>query len=116
MTVQRGGGRTIVALFLLAAGIAAILWTARARPGAARVGQRLTWIATAHQLGPVGYRDPAGAVSPDGNWIAYSEGRFLRVRPIGGGPALQMPVAEAQIRNLSWSAESRTVPSGVESA
>ena len=25
-----------------------------------------------------GYRDPAGAISPDGRWIAYSEGRFLR--------------------------------------
>src|SRR5262249_45973981 len=38
---------------------------------------RLTLVATAHQLGPVGYRDPAGAISPDGRWVAYSEGRFL---------------------------------------
>ena len=53
-------------------------------------GSTLTWIADAHQLGPVGYRDPAGAISPDGKWIAYSEGRFLRVRPIAGGPAIDL--------------------------
>ncbi|HEY2905807.1 MAG TPA: hypothetical protein VGJ29_07880 [Vicinamibacterales bacterium] len=64
-------------------------------------------MATAHQFGPVGYRDPAGAVSPDGNWIAYSEGRFLRVRPIAGGPSVDLPAGEAQIRFLSWDLTSR---------
>ena len=70
---------------------------------------RLAWVADAHQLGPVGYRDPAGAISPDGRWIAYSEGRFLRVRPIDGGPTPDLPPGEAQIRNLAWSADSRTI-------
>ena len=70
---------------------------------------RLAWVADAHQLGPVGYRDPAGAVSPDGRWVAYSEGRFLRVRPIDGGPIVDLPPNEAQIRNLAWSADSRTI-------
>src|SRR5436190_12893386 len=70
---------------------------------------RLAWVATAHQFGPVSYRDPAGAISPDGRWIAYSEGRFLRVRPIGGGPVLDLPAGEAQIRNLSWNPDSRTI-------
>src|SRR5471032_80968 len=70
---------------------------------------RLAWIATAHQFGPVGYRDPAGAVSPDGQWVAYSEGRFLRVRAIGGGPVIDLPAGEAQIRNLSWHPDSRTI-------
>src|SRR4029434_9337842 len=68
---------------------------------------RLAWVATARQFGPVGYRDPAGAISPDGRWIAYSEGRFLRVRPIDGGPVLEFPPGEAQIRNLSWHRDSR---------
>jgi Tol biopolymer transport system component len=66
-------------------------------------------VADAHQFGPVGYRDPAGAVAPDGRSIAYSEGRFLRVRPIGGGPAVDLPAGESQIRNLIWSPDSRYV-------
>src|SRR5882724_8215905 len=69
----------------------------------------LTWVAEAHQLGPVGYRDPAGALSPDGHWIAYSEGRFLRVRRAGGGPAADLPAGDAQIRNLTWSSDSQTI-------
>ena len=31
-------------------------------------------LATAHQMGPVAYRDPAGAASPDGRWLAFTEG------------------------------------------
>ena len=71
--------------------------------------RRLSWVATAHQLGPVGYRDPAGAISPDGQWIAYSEGRFLRVRPVDGGPVVDFPPGEAQIRNIAWSPDNRTI-------
>jgi len=69
----------------------------------------LTWIADAHQFGPVGYRDPAGAISPDGRWIAYSEGRFLRVRPVGGGPTIDVPPGEAQIRTVSWNRDNRRI-------
>ena len=72
-------------------------------------GARFAWVATAHQFGPVGYRDPAGAISPDGQWVAYSEGRFLRVRAAGGGPVIDLPAGEAQIRNLSWHPDSRTI-------
>src|SRR5262245_33345747 len=70
---------------------------------------RLAWVATAHQFGPVGYRDPAGAISPDGRWIAYSEGRFLRVRSVSGGPSVEFPPGDAQIRNLAWSPDSRSI-------
>jgi hypothetical protein len=42
-------------------------------PGTAR----LRFVVDARQLGPVGYRDPVGAISPDGQWLAYaSEGRL----------------------------------------
>lgn len=99
---RKGGGRWIAALLVCtAAGIAA-LWTRRADRGPA---PRL--VATAHQLGPVGYRDPAGAISPDGRWIAYSEGRFLRVALTSGAPAAELPPGEAQIRRLSWDPTSR---------
>ena len=72
-------------------------------------GSRLSWVATGHQFGPVGYRDPAGAISPDGRWIAYSEGRFLRVRPVDGGPAVEFPPGDAQIRNIAWRPDNRTI-------
>jgi Tol biopolymer transport system component len=98
--------RLVLAAVLLFAGL--VLWLGPAR-GPDPSAERLTWIADAHQLGPVGYRDPAGAISPDGRWIAYSEGRFLRVRAATGGPILDFPAGDAQIRNLVWSADSRTI-------
>ena len=38
---------------------------------------RLRYVTTAHQAGPVGFRDPIGAVSPDGVWLAYISNRHL---------------------------------------
>jgi Tol biopolymer transport system component len=93
---------------LVIAGAAAVVVVKR-QPAPAPDVQRLSWIADAHQLGPVGYRDPAGAVSPDGKWIAYSEGRFLRVRPAGGGPLVEFPPGEAQIRNIAWDPGSQRI-------
>jgi Tol biopolymer transport system component len=86
--------------------VGALLWTR----SVTSVGlPRMTWVVTAHQLGPVGYRDPAGGVSPDGHWLAYSEGRFLRVRSVTGGPIIEFLPGRAQIRNLLWSPDSRTI-------
>lgn len=70
---------------------------------------RLEWVATAQQFGPVGYRDPVGALSPDGQSIAYSEGRYLRVRPIAGGPPLSLAPVSGQIRHLAWRPGSKAV-------
>jgi hypothetical protein len=99
--------RAVLLLALIAVAGAIWLIAARAIPGTS--ASRLTWLADAHQLGPVGYRDPAGAISPDGRWIAYSEGRFLRVRAAAGGPFVELPDGEAQIRNIGWSADSRSI-------
>jgi Tol biopolymer transport system component len=101
---SKGGGRWIAALLLCTAGIAAIVWSRRA----ARL-PALRLIATAHQLGPVGYRDPAGAISPDGRWLAYSEGRFLRIVSRDGAPAPVLPPGDTQIRRVSWDPWSRLV-------
>lgn len=101
--------RPLVWLAIAAAAAVAIALRAGAPGGASDPLRQLSWIATAHQLGPVSYRDPAGAISPDGQWIAYSEGRFLRVQPIGGGAIVDLPVGRAQIRNLSWSADSTRI-------
>ena len=99
--------RLAVLLTLVIAAAAAVVAVRRGDVSAG--APALTWVAEAHQLGPVGYRDPAGALSPDGKWIAYSEGRFLRVRPTGGGPVAELPAGDAQIRNLTWSPDNRTI-------
>jgi Tol biopolymer transport system component len=99
--------RSAILIALAAAGAFAIATWARRAPDAD--AGRLVWVATAQQFGPVGYRDPAGAISPDGRWIAYSEGRFLRVRSIAGGPIVDLPAGEAQIRNLAWHPDSKTI-------
>src|SRR5262249_53471647 len=102
-------------ILILACAVAAFTVAARFRGngGSARSAVAdpppLAWGATAHQLGPVSYRDPAGAISPDARWIAYSEGRFLRVRPVDGGPSVEFPPGEAQIRNITWSPDGRSI-------
>ena len=70
---------------------------------------QLAYITTAHQLGVVGYRDPAGAISPDGKRFAYSEGRFIRVIPIGGGAPVTLPPADQQVRSLTWTSNDTVV-------
>ncbi len=104
---RRSLTRALVLVALVLAAVAAVLLANRRATNPD--SPRLVWLADAHQFGPVGYRDPAGAISPDGQWIAYSEGRFLRVRPSGGGPIVAFPAGEAQIRNLSWSPDNRTI-------
>jgi Tol biopolymer transport system component len=106
--VENRFGRLMPALVVVVAAGAAIAWSMR-RSGSEADPARLAWVATARQFGPVSYRDPAGAISPDGKWIAYSEGRFLRVRSVGGGPALDLAPGDAQIRNLSWNRDGRTI-------
>jgi len=102
--------RSLVLLTILgAAAIALFRMRRQADASEDPASPRLAWVATAHQLGPVGYRDPAGAISPDGKWIAYSEGRFLRVQPVDGGPVVDLPAGEAQIRNLSWHPDSQII-------
>ena len=41
--------------------------------------------------------------------MAYSEGRFLRVRRVDGGPLVDLPAGEAQIRNIAWSPDNRLI-------
>ena len=62
----------------------------------------LTYVATARQYGVVGYRDPCGVISPSGAYLAYAEGRVIRVTPVGGGAVSTLPAGEGQIRYLAW--------------
>jgi Tol biopolymer transport system component len=107
LRVQRATFRAAMLIGLVAVAALAVS-VARQRAGAA-APPHLAWVAEAHQLGPVGYRDPAGAISPDGLSIAYSEGRFLRVRPTSGGPSVDLPAGDAQIRSLFWRPDGRSI-------
>jgi Tol biopolymer transport system component len=70
---------------------------------------RLQYVTTAHQFGPVGFRDPIGAVSPDGVWLAYGAGRELKVQRVGGGPVHTIGPMDSSIRYLAWLPDSRHV-------
>jgi Tol biopolymer transport system component len=93
--------RQLILFGIVIAAVVALLW-ARPAPQPAAETPRLSFITTARQLGVVGYRDPAGAISPDGKRFAYTEGRFIRIIPIGGGSPITMPPAEGQVRHLAW--------------
>ncbi len=93
--------RALVLFGVVVGALVALLW---ARPVMAPGGEppRLTYLTTAHQLGIVGYRDPVGVISPDATRLAYTEGRHIRVLPIGGGVPRTLPAGEGQIRYLAW--------------
>jgi Tol biopolymer transport system component len=99
------------AVVLLAIVVAALLawFTVRSSAPVTIEPPQLSYVTTAHQLGVVGYRDPAGAISPDGKQFAYSEGRFIRVVPIGGGAPVTLPPADGQVRNLAWTSNDTVV-------
>ncbi|MFN8060930.1 MAG: hypothetical protein U0Q12_17365 [Vicinamibacterales bacterium] len=63
---------------------------------------RWRYLMTARQGGIVGYRDPVGAIAPDGRWLAYGEGRIVRLTPTEGGPVVSLPAGEGQIRHIVW--------------
>ena len=91
--------RAIALLAVVIGALVALLWARPARPIDPALPQ-LAYVTTAHQLGVVGYRDPAGAISPDGKRFAYSEGRFIRVIPIGGGAPITLPPADWPVESI----------------
>jgi Tol biopolymer transport system component len=102
--------RALVLVATVAAAVVAMVITRSASPRTTTDPPlQLTYVTTAHQLGVVGYRDPAGAISPDGTRFAYSEGRFIRVIPIGGGAPVTLPPADQQVRNLAWTSNDTVV-------
>ena len=101
--------RQIVLVAILVGALIAMLWERPSPPAAAADPPALAYVTTAHQLGVVGYRDPAGAISPDGRRLAYAEGRFIRVVPIDGGAPITLAPGEGQIRYLTWSSNDTIV-------
>ena len=100
--------RQLILIVIVVTALIAVFW---ARPNTIDAVDpvQLVYVTTAHQFGVVGYRDPAGAISPDGKRFAYSEGRFIRVIPIGGGAPVTLPPADQQVRNLAWTSNDTVV-------
>ena len=96
-------------IFAIVVGALVAMFLRRPLPSAEGELPRLTYVTTAHQLGVVGYRDPAGAISPDGTRVAYSEGRNVRIIPTGGGAPQTLAAGDGQIRNLTWVTDQRLV-------
>src|SRR5436190_8781743 len=63
---------------------------------------RLQYITTAHQGGPVGYRDPPGVISPDGVWLAYISNRHLFLHRIEGALTTELLPADDMKVNVWW--------------
>ncbi len=63
---------------------------------------RLRYVTTARQKGPVGHRDPIGVLSPDGRWVAYSEGRFVKLQHVEGGPVRELEPLSLDVREIAW--------------
>ncbi len=69
----------------------------------------LSYLASERQLGPVAYRDPLGAPSPDGAWLATTSGLRLFLRPLQGGAVRELGPGTQRVNELVWSLDSRTL-------
>ena len=72
-------------------------------------------VATIHQFGPVGYRDPLGAISPDGKWLATAAHNVLRLQPLTGDSARTLPSGMTRILHLLWRPDGRLVTEQADS-
>lgn len=70
-------------------------------------GQRLRYVTTARQLGPIGYRDPLGVVSPDGVWLAFTSAQHVFLQRVVGGPVSELGPGDAMPGDLAWLPDGR---------
>jgi Tol biopolymer transport system component len=70
---------------------------------------RLRFVAEARQLGPVGYRDPIGVISPDGQWLAFASSGRLQLTPVAGGAVIMLGPRVGAIPSIVWRPDSRHV-------
>src|SRR5262245_15622755 len=93
---------------ILAAVTALALVAVRLVPAQETETPRLHFVTAAPQLGPVGYRDPLGVISPDGEWLAYTSGGRLMLTHTAGGSATSLR-RFVMILSLAWQSDSRRV-------
>lgn len=70
-------------------------------------GQRLQYVTTARQLGPIGYRDPLGVVSPDGIWLAFTSAQHVLLQRVVGGPVSELGAGKGMPSDLAWLPDGR---------
>ena len=70
---------------------------------------RLQYLTTAHQAGPVGFRDPFGRVSPDGQWLAFASNRHLYLQRTDNSSVVELPPAEAPKTAITWFPDSSAI-------
>src|ERR1022692_865158 len=63
---------------------------------------RFQYVVTAHQAGPVGFRDPFGSVSPDGQWVAFVSNRHLYLHRIEGASTTEFGPADNGKAAVRW--------------
>ncbi len=59
-------------------------------------------VATIHQAGPVGYRDPIGVLSPDGRRLATVIPNQFVIHDLRAGTERSLPVGDGRIQHLVW--------------
>jgi len=71
--------------------------------------QRIRYITSARQFGPIGYRDPLGVVSPDGEWLAFTSGEHVLLQRVVGGPVRELGSGEGTPSDIAWLPDGRHV-------
>lgn len=95
-----GAARKAAAALLVAAGVAGC-----GQGGPAESVPTL--VATVKQYGPVAYRDPIGAIAPDGGHFATAANHVLRLHDLAGDRIRDLPSGLARILHLTWSPDGR---------
>lgn len=72
-------------------------------------------VATVHQFGPVGFRDPLGVISPDGRRLATAAHNQLRIHDLPDGTVHPLVTGEARILHLAWRRDGRLLVAQADS-
>ena len=68
----------------------------------AELPARFEYLTAAHQAGPVGVRDPIGAISPDGMWLAFISNRHLFLHRVEGASTTELLPANDTKTAITW--------------
>ena len=75
--------------------------------GQPRESPALQFVKAVRQKGPVAYRDPFGAISPDGKLFAYSDRKQIHVQQMPGGATFELTKHGSFVISLSWHPDSQ---------